>query len=300
MKIGPAVAALTAASLLLVACGGGDKAPSGQVVATIGKDEITAINLRNEMGGFSTPDPKVRRAAERQALDSIITRKILAKAAKDAKIDKTPEYAQQEQRLKEALLVQTWQNRLARAVPPPSREEIDRFIAANPNYYGARKILVVDQLRMARPSNPQLLQQLQPLNTMEAIEQLLSANRIQFARGATRIDALSLPPQVLDQILKLPPNELFVLPAGNLLLVNQIREVQVAPVAPQAAVNHAQQFLRNQRTQEALQRQFGATIQRARKDVKYSKAFEPAPPPAKATAKAPQKALASPPAAEAK
>jgi peptidyl-prolyl cis-trans isomerase C len=275
MRNAVALALILSGSLALGACG--DKQPSGQVVATVGKEEVTAIDLRNEMGNFSTPDPKVRRAAERQALDAIVSRKLLAQAAKKAKIDKTPEFAQQQKRLTEALLVQTWQNRLVRAVPAPSKVEVDQFIAANPDLYAAHKVLVVDQIRMARTTDPKLLAQLQPLNTIDEVQQFLVANKLQHARGASRIDALSLPPAVTTQILKLPPGEVFVIPAGNLLLVNRITEVLVEPVTGQAAANHAQQLLKSQRIQETVRRQFGSTIQQARKDVKFSKAFEPTP-----------------------
>ena len=41
--------------------------PSGQVVATVNGDEITALELKAEMGGFSSRDPKIQKAAEQQA-----------------------------------------------------------------------------------------------------------------------------------------------------------------------------------------------------------------------------------------
>jgi EpsD family peptidyl-prolyl cis-trans isomerase len=289
MKRGLPLVLVAIASVMLVGCGG-KKQPSGQVVATVGKEEITAIDLKNEMAGFNNPDPKIRKAAERQALDSIVTRKILAQAAKKAKIDKTPTYAQQEQRVKEGLLVQVWQNQLAAAVPPPSGEEIDKFIAEHPTFYGSRTVWLVDQIRMARPSNPAILQALQPMTTLPQIEQYLVANKIPAAKGTTRLDALSLPAEVADQIQKLPPGEVFVLPAQNLLLVNQVRETQVAPLTGQAARNHAQQYLRSARTREALQRQFGGIVQQARKNVKFAKAYEPAPPAKAAPKAAPGKA----------
>jgi EpsD family peptidyl-prolyl cis-trans isomerase len=285
-------------SCLMVAACGGDKKPGGQVVATVDKEEITAIDLKNEMAGFSTADPKIRQAAERQALDAIITRKILAKAAKDAKVNKTPQYAQQEQRVKEGLLVQTWQNQLANAVPPPSNEEVDKFIAEHPDLYSGRKVWLVDQIRMARPTDPTILQRLQPLTTLEQIEEFLRTNRVPAAKGTSRLDALGLPAEVSAQIAKLPPSEIFVIPNQNLLLINRIRETQVVPLVGPPARNHAQQYIRSQRTREALQRQFGGVIQQARKDVKYSKAYEP-PAPAKPTAKGATKAPAAPAAAPA-
>jgi EpsD family peptidyl-prolyl cis-trans isomerase len=286
MKSGLAIAAILCAGLALSACGDKNKRPTGQVVATVDGEEITAIDLKNELAGFNAPDPKIRREAEFRALDGIVTRKILANAAKAAKVDKTPEFAQQKKRLEEALLVQTWQNRLTSAVPAPNRDEVDKFIAENPNLYGARKIFVVEQIRMLRPNDPAMLEAMRPLKNLTDVEQLLRTRQIRFAKGESRIDALALPPQVTAQLLALPADEIFVLPNQNLLLINKLINVEVVPVTGPAAVNHAQQYLKAQRTQEALRRQFGSTIQAARKDVKFSKAYEPPKPPAKAAPKA--------------
>src|SRR5258706_9600009 len=70
--------AAVSVSLVLSACGSKNKTPTGQVVATVDGKEITAIDLRSELGNFSTADAKVRKAAEQQALNGIISRKLLA------------------------------------------------------------------------------------------------------------------------------------------------------------------------------------------------------------------------------
>jgi EpsD family peptidyl-prolyl cis-trans isomerase len=286
MKRGLALALVITAGVTLAGCGR-NKEPTGQVVATVGKDEITAIDLRNELSGLKTTDPKVRQAAERQALESIINRKILAHAAEEAKIDKSPEYAQQKERVDEALLVQTWRNKLASRVPPPSPEEVQNFINEHPDYYSAHKIFVLDQIRMPRPSDPKIVEQMRPLNTMADVEQLLVANKIPYGKGVTELDSLAVPPDLLTQIMKLPPNEVFVMPSGNLLLVSEIKETKVVPVTGAAATNHAKQVLTTTRTREAIARQFESTVRAARKDVKYSKAYEPPPASKAASAKAP-------------
>jgi EpsD family peptidyl-prolyl cis-trans isomerase len=301
MKRGLALALVITAGVTLAGCGR-NKEPTGQVVATVGKDEITAIDLQNELSGLKTTDPKVRRAAERQALESIINRKILAHAAEKSKIDKTPEYAQQKERLDEALLVQTWRQKLASRVPPPSPEEVQTFINDHPDYYAAHKIFVLDQIRMPRPSDPKIIEQMRPLNTMQDVEQLLAANRIPYGKGTTELDARAVPPDLLAQIMKLPPNEVFVMPSGNLLLVSEIKETKVVPVTGAAATNHAKQLLLSTRTRDAVERQFESTVRAARKDVKYSKAYAPPPPskaaPAKAAPASPPPAVASQPAAK--
>jgi EpsD family peptidyl-prolyl cis-trans isomerase len=277
--------ALAAMVVLAVAGCGKDKAPTGQVVATVDGDEITSVELRNEMRGFNPPTPEIRKAAERQALESIINRKLLAKAADKAGATKTPAYAQEKERMEETLVVQTWQNQLVNAVPQPSREEVDQFIAANPDMYAARKVFVVDQLRFPRITDPEMVKALQPMKSLGEVAAYLGSRRIPSQAAQGEIDALSLDPRVLKQIVALPAGEIFVVPANNLMVANAIRETKVVPVPTAQAMKHATAFIRNQRARESVQRQFASVVQAGKKEVVYSKAYQPAPP-AKAAPKA--------------
>ena len=77
------------ACLALVAChipGMKDnKAPTGQVVATVDGQEVTISDLRAELANApKAQDPKIAKAMEMGALQEIVARKILAKAAHDA------------------------------------------------------------------------------------------------------------------------------------------------------------------------------------------------------------------------
>ena len=283
------------AALCVALSGCSKKEPTGQVVAVLDKQEITATDLTNEMRGFTPPNAQVRRQAEQAALDQILARRALAAAAKKAKIDKTPGYAQQEQRVLDALLVQTWQESIAKSVP--SKEEIDKFIASNPDVYGQHKIFTVDQVLVPRAVNPAVLQQLAAVKTLPGVTALLTQNGIEFRQNREKLDALALNPQIVSQIVKVPENDIFVIPSGQLLSFNDIVETQVQPVPEQLAVRHATQLIKTQRTQEAIQRQFQGVMAQARTKVKYAKAYEPPKPPAGGAAPAPKAAPAAPAAA---
>ena len=272
------------AALCVALSGCGKKEPTGQVVAVLDKTEITATDLTNEMRGFTPPNAQVRKQAEAAALDQILARMALAAAAKKAKIDKTPGYAQQEQRVIDALLVQSWQESIAKAVPAPSKIEVDRYIAANPDVYGQHKIFVVDQVRIPRNVNPAILQQLAAVKSLPAVTAYLTQNGIEYRQSREKLDALALNPEIVKQILKVPEDDVFVFPVGQILAFNDIVETQVEPVPDQLAARHATQLLKNQRTQEAIQRQFQGVMAQARTKVKYAKAYEPPKPPAKGAA----------------
>lgn len=276
------------ACLMLAACG--DKEPKGQVVATFDGKEVTATELKNELGNFQAPNAQVRKQAEQQALGNILSRKALAQAAEKAGVAKTPEFAQQEKALHEALLVRTWQAQIAKMTPNPSKVEADKFIADHPDMYSARKIWVVDQLSFPRPADSSIVEALRPLTTLEQVAAMLASRNIPSRGAEGEIDALSVDPRFTAQLVKLPPGEVFVVPNGNVLVANRIRETKVVPIVGDKAVRHATALLKNQRTREAIQRQFSSIVNASKKDIKYAKAYEPAPPPkAAAPAAAPKK-----------
>ncbi|MDB5420263.1 MAG: hypothetical protein JWR59_210 [Brevundimonas sp.] len=272
------------ASALLAACG--PKTPSGQVVATVDGKEVTVTELRNELNGFQAPTPQIRKQAEQQALNNIITRKVLAQAAEKQGIAKTPAFAQQLERTKENLVVQTWEAGLVKQVPPPSQSEVDKFVADNPDLYAQHKIFEVDQVRFPRINDPNVLKQLQPLNTLEEVTAVLNANKIPNKAGPAEVDALTVDPAVVPKLVALAPTTVFLVPSGNLIIANHIREIHVAPLTPEQASKHASAVLLQQRTRDAIQRRFGAVVAAAKKDVKYSKEYQPPAPP-KAAAAAP-------------
>jgi EpsD family peptidyl-prolyl cis-trans isomerase len=284
MKPARAYALISFGCVGLAAChfGGNNQAaaPSGQVVATVEGKEITLTQLNAELAGVNAPNPQARKAAEQGALRLIILRTALARAAHDQGLDKTPEFAIQKQRVDDNLLAQTLENKIAASAQTPTRQEVDRYMADHPELFSQRKIFVVDQIRMARPSDPKLLKELQPLNTLPDVETLLQREQVKFQRGTANLDAVGMNPKLVEQIVKLPPNEVFVLPDNGLVLVNQIRETQVVPFTGDPAVQYATALLKRQYTQEKVDGEFGVIMAKAAKTIHYNPGYQPPKPPA--------------------
>lgn len=284
MKTRSVALIMLVACLPLAACG--KKTPSGQVAATVNGKEVTVQEVQAELNGYAAPDAKTRKLAEQQALQNIVARKILVAAAEKAGVAKSPEFAIQKQRMEDGLLVQAWQNSLVNAVPQPAPEEVQQFIAQHPDYYSAHKVFVLDQLRIPRLNDNRILDELKPLNTLEDIDQALQRHGIHASSARQTVDALSFPPQILDQVLKQPPNNVFVLPANGILVANKIVETKIIPLPDDTARRHATQYIRTQHAQEALRRQFGAVLQQGQAKVQYNPVYAPPAPPKK-TAPAP-------------
>jgi peptidyl-prolyl cis-trans isomerase C len=271
-----------AACVALAGChfpglGGDHKAPTGQVVANVDGREVTLRELNAELGTATFPDPKARKAAEQAALRNIVARIVLANAARQQGLDKTPDFALQKQRAIDAVLAQTLQQKLVAGVPQPTREEAQTFVSSHPDTFLERKVFVVDQIRMPRVPM-EVLKSLEPLKTMEEIEVVLNKDSIPHQRSDASLDAVGADPRLVDFILKLPAGEVFVLPANEGLLVNRVKETKVVPFTGDPATQYATKWLARQRTQEAVSRSFNQYLTAAASKVQFNKDYAPPKP----------------------
>jgi EpsD family peptidyl-prolyl cis-trans isomerase len=278
--------------------------PKGQVVATVNGEEITTIELGRELGGFSSKDPAVMKAAQHQALQQIIMRDLLTQKAKEQKLDKTPEYTLQVRRGEETLLAQLYQRKLAAAAAAPTRDDASTFVATHPTMFAQHRILIVDQV-VARPGGKIKPDQFKALKTLEEVKALFDAQAVPYRENVATVDTLSTDPRMIDQIDKLPPGEVFIVPQQGSLMFNRLAQVKSLPIRGDIAINYAQGVLRNQKAQDLVRTQMIALRAGAEKSIVYNAAYKPAkpftPPPAPAVTPAPgapASAAPAPPAAE--
>lgn len=268
-SICPALLA-TGAALLLAACG---SEPTGQVAAKVDGDEITLTELNTELQGAQIPKGADTKVIQRQALQRVVDRKLLANVAREEKIDQSPEFVVRRQQLEEALLVQMLSQKVARGMKAPTAAELDKFAKENPNVFAGREILSIDQIRFPAPQNPDFLKKLAVTKTMPEVVAVLDAQGMKYERGNTAMDTARIPPQLAQQIRAVPAGEPFVLPAGNLLLVNLVTGSKASPLPPEAIRPVATNGLSQTKLGEALQQRLKA--ERDKSKVEYQPGFEP-------------------------
>jgi EpsD family peptidyl-prolyl cis-trans isomerase len=251
--------------------GGGE--PKGQVVATLDGEEITVTELRQEMGGFTSRDPATMKAAQQRALQTILLRRVVADAAREQKLDKTPNYTVQLRRGEETLLAQALQQKIAAGIAVPSRAEAETFISQTPERFAGRRILIVDQV-IAGPNNipPE---RLAPVKTFEELRALLDAEKVSYQSNVSTIDTLSVPPAMLEQVNKLPPGEIFALRRGGGSIFNRVIDSRPAPFTGDEAVAYASNVIRTQKAQQAVASQVQVMRKNAESKIVYNEAYKP-------------------------
>jgi EpsD family peptidyl-prolyl cis-trans isomerase len=275
-------------ALALAACSG-DAEPTGQVAATVDGSEITMVEVQSELNGLSSSDPKEQQALLNSALQNIITRTLLAKAAEEQGLTNTPEAAIMKKRADQSANMELLNRKLRGEVPAVSEEQVDAFVSENPNMFGQRKIWLVEQFVVANPPSD-LIEQLKPIGTMAEVQALLQLRKLPANQAFGVIDALTLAPTAVRQIEALSANEVFILPDANGVRINRIRETQVVPIGAADARRVAKDMLQSQRSNELVENQIQQILAGGQSKIKYSAGFKPAAP-----AKTSPAAASSPP-----
>lgn len=288
MRASKAALASCAALLLLGGCdrlGLGGSADTGPVAVTVDGDKVTVAELDAELKAAEVrdpQDPEVRRAA----LQRIVLRKLMAKDAREKKLDEGPEIAHLKEAAVETLEAGLAQRDALKAVAEPTDAEVQAYIAANPQMFANRTIYLVDRLILPSQPDATTAAALGPANTFEAVARVLNERKVPFRGAREQIDSLRTIPTIAQQVEKLPPGMPFVLPMPPGVSVNVIRARQVQPVTGEAAAQVARQALTNQRRQKAVADRVAAVNKAAEGKIVYAPEYAP-PKPAGAGAAAP-------------
>lgn len=269
------------ATVALVGCGvsgsdAEDTLSKGQVLATMGDQEITIHELNAELQNLALPSGDKRKAAEQAILQQLVNRTILAQAARERELGDSPEFLLQEKKLREQLLVQLLQRQIASKIRPGRREEVERFINANPNLFSQRKIILLDRIEFPRPENLSDLAVYEDIGSMEEAEQRLIEDGIRFQRLPGIADAVRTNPELVQRLLQLPQDEVFIMGTGASVVVGSVTGVRTEPIIGNEAFQLASDMLQRQKVEEAVQKELAALIQRAQPKVKYQEGYRPA------------------------
>ncbi|MFM9828585.1 MAG: hypothetical protein ACKVOB_07540 [Sphingomonas sp.] len=265
------IALVITVAATLAACGEKSaSAPTGQVAATVAGQEITASEVRLEMGALATAPnaPEVQQAA----LQQIINRKLLAAEATKQGLAKTPIGAVVLNRARELALIELLQQKVQARVPPASADEAKAYVNDNPVAFAQRKLVALEQYNI--PTIPQdVLKKMGPLERIDEILALLDANKIRYQKGNSVLDLMTIDPAAAKQIAAMKVDSVFVTPSGVSAQVSRIREFADQPVTGQSAFDAAKAIITQQRTLAQVRAEFETVAKAGSAQVKINPAF---------------------------
>lgn len=272
---------VAAASIaILLATSGCDKQATGQTVAVVDGEEISAAELNAELAQANVPESVDKKTVMPQLLQRVVDRKLLAQQAIEQGIDKTPEYLTRQRRMNEELLIGLYMKRQSDAAKLPDAQAINAFIAANPQMFAERAVLSLNQIAFDMPRDPSVLQPMTDDHSLDEVAATLIRLGIPFQRGTGRLDTAQAPKAVMDQINALPAGEPFVLPQAGKAIASVVTAREPAPITGEQARRLAAEAVRRQQMSATFEKQLEQL--RAAAKIEYQPGYAP-----KAAPKAP-------------
>jgi EpsD family peptidyl-prolyl cis-trans isomerase len=265
-----ALLAMTALSLTTAAC---DRKATGQSVAVVNGEEISAGELNSELQQANVPPSADQKLARQQLLQGLIDRRLLAQEARKNGIDKSPEFLSRQRRMTDELLISMNAERQAGSQKLPDQAAVDAFIAQNPDAFARRQILTLQQIAIDPPSDPKALAPLADAHSLDAVAETLTRLKIPFTRATGKLDTGSVPPDALKRIFALPATEPFVLPANGKLYANVIVGREPVAMSQDDMRKAAMTAMRQQNTRTGLASEIKQLRSKAK--IEYQAGYAP-------------------------
>jgi len=256
-----------------MALSGCEKKATGQVAAVVNGDEITLQEVNAALGNANIPDGAQKDKARAAIVQRLIDKRLVEQQAKAAGIDRDPEFLTRQRELNQTLLLEFYAKRAQDTVRVPDKAAIDKFISDHPLNFAGRTIYTVDQIRFPAPADQSVIAGMKDLHTLPAIMQYLTSKGVKFDRGNNKIDSAQVAPQMMQQVLALPPGEPFIVPTPQGVVASVIVGKEVQPLAPEQAQPLAVQMMRSQELDKVIQQRLKDA--RAKAKIEYQPGFTP-------------------------
>ncbi|KQQ88855.1 EpsD family peptidyl-prolyl cis-trans isomerase [Massilia sp. Leaf139] len=259
------LALLTA--LLAVLSGCGDRAPPakpGQALANVNGEEITVLQLNEEMQRAGVPAARQQEAGK-QLLQALIDRELLEHAAVGEKLDRDPKVMGAIERARSLIVAQAYMQKRLAKIPPPTPAEVEAYYKEHPDYFDKRKQFRMEQLVIAASDlTPELRAAADNARSLEEVAVWLDAQGVKYGRSQVTRSTSDLNAGLAKKLLAMPKGQLFSVREGGRAMLLSLIEVRDAPVPLTVAVPQIAQFLITRKNKELA----AAEVERLRQGAK--------------------------------
>lgn len=248
--------AFSGAALFLAACGH-PSAGSSQVAVKVNRDEITVLQLNQQIqrlpGNLSQEQ---RDTATRRVISGLIDQQLLVQQALDHKLDRDPEVLGALELARQQMLAQAYVQRVLAAQAKPSEQEIKQYYNENPALFGERKVYQLQELTIQGPAEKikALQEHGKDVTSLRDLAVWLKANKLAFNVDSAVRTAEQLPMERLAQIARMKDGEVKLFRVDdNRAAALQVMGSQLQPVDDKQAAPVIEQFLSNRKRDQLAQ-----------------------------------------------
>ena len=239
----------------LAACGGDKQKKVGQALASVNGEEITALQLNEELQRAGVPAAQ-QEAASKQLLEALIDRQVVENVALKEKIDRDPKVMQAIERAKALIISQAYMQKKLSGMAPPSKAEVEDYFNKHPELFSNRKQFDMRQLLIAsKDMNDALKQVIDKSKSLDEVAAWMESNKIGFARAQVSRTTTDLAPELVGKLQSMPKGQLFIINEGERAMLMTIVDIKEVPVKLAAAAPQIEQYLVNTRTKDAAKQE---------------------------------------------
>lgn len=246
------VAVVLACAIGVSACGGKDKKP-GQSLASVNGEDITVMQLNEEMARAGVPAGQQAEASKR-LLESLIDRQLLQGQAVQEKLDRDPKVVQAMERAKSLILVQAYMQKKLGEPTRPSKEAVSEYYNAHAPQFAQRKQFDMRQLVFAsKDMDPALKAEIDSAKSLEEVAAWMENHKLRFVRNQISRTSADLPEELASKLLSMPKGQLFIIKEGERSVLVQIAEIKDAATSLDLATPQIEQVLAAQKSKQTLE-----------------------------------------------
>lgn len=239
----------------LAACGGDKQKKVGQALASVNGEEITALQLNEELQRAGVPAAQ-QEAASKQLLEALIDRQVVENVALKEKIDRDPKVMQAIERAKALIISQAYMQKKLSGIARPSKAEVEDYFNKHPELFSNRKQFDMRQLLISsKDMNDALKQVIDKSKSLDEVAAWMESNKIGFARGQVSRTTTELAPELVAKLQAMPKGQLFIINEGERAMLMTIVDIKEVPVKLAAAAPQIEQYLVNTRTKDAAKQE---------------------------------------------
>jgi EpsD family peptidyl-prolyl cis-trans isomerase len=250
---------LLAASIAmgLAACGKSEeKKVATQVVARVGGEEISVHQINQVLNTTNTngASPEAVKGMSREVLEKLIDQQLAIGQSTEKKLDRSPEVMAQLEAAKRDILSRAYVQQLVAGLPKPSAEDVKAYYSGHPQLFAERRIFNVQEL--IAPAQADVAEQLGAMSkagkSMDDIVAWLKSHDVKFNGSSATRAAEQIPMDLLNKLQPLKDGQSLMAQTPQAITLIRIVSSKAVPVDEAAAFPRIEQFLNNQRSNEAI------------------------------------------------
>ena len=246
--------ALVASVALLAGCNKNEEKPATQVVAKVGKVEITVHQLNDSIRKVPPVPAEQAASANRAVLERLIDQEVTLQKAADQKLDRESRVVQDIEAARREIISRAYLDKIGAGTPKPIPAEVAAYYEGHPALFKERRVYSLQEVVIeGAPEQVESLKKtLASSKTFVDFVNYLKANNIRFAGNEAVRAAEQLPLASIDQFAKMKDGQAILNARPGGAQVINLAASRPQPVSLQQATPAIEQFLHNERKRQVI------------------------------------------------